>query len=57
MARNGGLESDPNWQPEQNIARVAINNERQALLFVFIIIKDYKQGISWQGDTVTRGEA
>jgi len=57
MARNGGLESEPNWQPEQNIARVAINNERQALLFVFIIIKDYKQGTSWQGDMGTRGEA
>ena len=38
MARNGGFESEPNWQPEQNIARVAINNERQALLFGFIIL-------------------
>ena len=37
IARNGGLESEPNWQPEQSIARVAINNERHALLFVFII--------------------
>ena len=37
MARNGGLESELNWQPEQSMAMVAINNERQALLFGFII--------------------
>ena len=71
MARNGGLESEPNWQPEESIAKVAINNERQALLFVLIIPRmvcsrghvgkgnacTAREGTCGHGDTVTRGEA